>query len=68
MELVKSLKQSKLVKYVFLALMGSIVLALSSKIKMLKHNEKFYSNCKQVVRDFDRSKIATSMLGFIINN
>ena len=34
MELVKSLKQSKLVKYVFLALMGSIVLALSSKIKI----------------------------------
>ena len=34
MELVKSLKQSKLIKYVFLALIGSIVLAVSSKIKI----------------------------------
>ena len=34
MELVKSLKQSKLVKYIFLALMGSIILAISSKIKI----------------------------------
>ena len=34
MELVKSLKQSKLLKYVFLALIGSIVLAVSSKIKI----------------------------------
>jgi len=34
MELVKSLKQSKLVKYVFFALVGSIVLAISSKIKI----------------------------------
>ena len=34
MELVKSFKQSKLLKYVFLALIGSIVLALSSKIKI----------------------------------
>ena len=34
MELVKSLKQSKLIKYVFLALIGSIVLAISSKIKI----------------------------------
>jgi biotin transport system substrate-specific component len=34
MELVKNFKQSKLIKYVFLALMGSIVLALSSKIKI----------------------------------
>ena len=34
MELVKSLKQSKLLKYVFLALIGSIVLAISSKIKI----------------------------------
>jgi len=32
MELVKSLKQSKLIKYAFLALLGSIVLAISSKI------------------------------------
>ena len=34
MELVKSLKQSKLVKYIFLALMGSIILAISSKIRI----------------------------------
>ena len=34
MELVKSLKQSKLLKCVFLALIGSIVLAVSSKIKI----------------------------------
>ncbi len=34
MELVKSLKQSKTLKYVFLALIGSIVLAVSSKIKI----------------------------------
>ena len=34
MELVKSFKQSKLIKYVFLALMGSVVLAISSKINI----------------------------------
>ncbi len=34
MELVKSLKQSKLIKYVFLSLLGSIALAVSSKIKI----------------------------------
>ena len=34
MELVKSLKQSKLLKYVFFALIGSIILAVSSKIKI----------------------------------
>ena len=34
MELVKNLKQSKLLKYVFLALVGSIILAISSKIKI----------------------------------
>ena len=34
MELVKSLKQSKIIKFVFLALMGSIILAISSKIKI----------------------------------
>ena len=34
MELVKSFRQSKLLKYVFLALIGSIVLAVSSKIKI----------------------------------
>ena len=34
MELVKNLKQSKLTKYVFFALLGSIMLAISSKIKI----------------------------------
>ena len=34
MELVKSIKQSKLLKYVFLALIGSIALAISSKIRI----------------------------------
>ena len=34
MELVKSLKRSKLLKYVFFALIGSIILAVSSKIKI----------------------------------
>ena len=34
MELVKNLKQSKLLKYVFLALIGSLILAISSKIKI----------------------------------
>ena len=34
MELVKSLKQSKLLKHVFLALIGSIILAVSSKVKI----------------------------------
>ena len=34
MELVKSFKQSKLIKYAFLALIGSIILAISSKIKI----------------------------------
>ena len=34
MELVKSLKQSKIIKYVLFALMGSIILAVSSKIKI----------------------------------
>ncbi|MDA7714965.1 biotin transporter BioY [Pelagibacteraceae bacterium] len=34
MELVKSLKQSKLTKYIFFALVGSIILAISSKIKI----------------------------------
>ena len=34
MELVKSFRQSKLLKYIFLALFGSIVLAVSSKIKI----------------------------------
>ena len=34
MQLVKNLKQSKLIKYVFFALMGSIILAVSSKIKI----------------------------------
>ena len=34
MELVKNIIQSKILKYVFLALIGSIVLAISSKIKI----------------------------------
>ena len=34
MELVKSFRQSKLLKYIFLALIGSIILAISSKIKI----------------------------------
>ena len=34
MELVKSFRQSKLLKYVFLILIGSIILAVSSKIKI----------------------------------
>ena len=34
MEFVKSIKQTKLVKYIFLALVGSIVLAVSSKIRI----------------------------------
>ena len=32
MELVKSLKSSKIIKYTFIALLGSIALAISSKI------------------------------------
>ncbi len=34
MEFVKSIKQTKLIKYLFLALVGSILLAISSKIKI----------------------------------
>ena len=34
MELVKNFRQSKILKYVFLALIGSIILAISSKIKI----------------------------------
>ena len=34
MEFVKSSKQTKLLKYIFIALMGSIILAISSKIKI----------------------------------
>ena len=34
MEFVKSFKQTKIIKYIFLALLGSILLALSSKIKI----------------------------------
>ena len=34
MEFVKSLKQTKLIKYLFIALLGSILLAISSKIKI----------------------------------
>ena len=34
MELVKNFTQSKLIKYLLIALIGSIVLAISSKIKI----------------------------------
>ena len=34
MEFVKNLKQTKLIKYLFIALLGSILLAISSKIKI----------------------------------
>ena len=34
MELVKNIKQAKIIKYVFFALLGSILLAISSKIKI----------------------------------
>tara|TARA_B100000886_G_scaffold17275_1_gene11063 strand:+ start:1262 stop:1813 length:552 start_codon:yes stop_codon:yes gene_type:complete len=34
MELVKNLKNSKLIKYTFIALLGSILLAISSKVKI----------------------------------
>ena len=34
MELVKSFKQSKITKYIFVALIGSIILAISSKVKI----------------------------------
>ena len=34
MEFVKSLRQQKVVKYMFIALLGSLLLAISSKIKI----------------------------------
>ena len=34
MELVKNFKQSKLIKYLFIAFIGSLILAVSSKIKI----------------------------------
>ena len=34
MEFVKSLKQTKIIKYIFIALLGSILLAISTKIKI----------------------------------
>ena len=34
MELVKNLKNSKIIKYTFVALLGSILLAISSKVKI----------------------------------
>ena len=34
MEFVKSLKQTKIIKYIFIALLGSILLAISSKVKL----------------------------------
>ena len=34
MEFVKNFKQTKIIKYLFVALIGSIILAISSKIKI----------------------------------
>ena len=34
MEFVKSLRQQKVIKYMFIALLGSLLLAISSKIKI----------------------------------
>ena len=34
MEFVKSLKQTRIIKYIFIALLGSILLAISSKVKI----------------------------------
>ena len=34
MEFVKSFKQTKIIKYIFIALLGSILLAISSKVKI----------------------------------
>ena len=34
MEFVKNLKQAKIIKYMFIALLGSILLAISSKVKI----------------------------------
>ena len=34
MEFVKSFKETKIIKYIFIALLGSILLAISSKIKI----------------------------------
>ena len=34
MEFVKSFKQTKLIKYIFIALLGSVLLAISSKVKI----------------------------------
>ena len=34
MELIKELKQSKIIKSVFIALIGTVLLAISSKIKI----------------------------------
>ena len=34
MEFVKSFKQTKLIKYIFIALIGSVLLAISSKVKI----------------------------------
>ena len=34
MEFVKSFKQTKIIKYIFIALLGSIILAISSKVKI----------------------------------
>ena len=34
MEFIKSFKQTKILKYIFIALIGSIILAISSKVKI----------------------------------
>ena len=34
MEFVKSFKQTKILKYIFIALIGSVILAISSKVKI----------------------------------
>jgi len=34
MEFVKNLKQAKIIKFMFVALLGSILLAISSKVKI----------------------------------
>ena len=39
MEFVKSLKQTNIIKYIFIALLGSILLAISSKVKNISLNE-----------------------------
>ena len=37
-------------------------------IQKLQNSEKFYSKCQQVLKDFNRPKIAASMLKFIFKS